>query len=157
MKYIDLKDYKKGWVFRHQDMLVSEEDLLEIKPLAAQAAGDVWHRQISAEANHNDGFSSTDWPAKKSTWLGGGDWQQVWESESPELPAELAEFLDWQPETLVYFCYDSEQVIEVRWSVFKRNWKNFLFFDDGPILIARKRQQAVQFFQDGQFKFGKKA
>lgn len=157
MKYIELADYKKGWVFRHQDLPLRDEDLAEIKPLGAQAAGDIWHSYISPEANHYTTFASSDWPQKKSSWLDSADWQQAWESDSLELPEELSAHIDWQPETLVYFCYDAEQVIETRWSVFQRAWKNFLFFDDGPILVGKKRAQAVQFFQDGQFKIGSRS
>jgi len=154
MKYLALEDYSKSWVFRHQALPLNESDLAQIKPLSVQAAGDVWRNYISAEGNHYENFHAADWPKKAETWQGDGNWQQVWESDDESLPAELLEFMDWQGETLIYFCYDHEQVIETRWSVFQRAWKNFLFFDDGPILVGRKRQQAVQFFQNGQFKFG---
>lgn len=156
MKYIELKDYKNGWVFRHQDLPLSDDDLAEIKPLSAQAAGDVWRTYISADAAHHENFDNKDWPAKDSSWSGAADWQQAWDADSVDMPEELSEFIDWVPETLVYFCYDAENVIETRWSVFQRAWKNFLFFDDGPILVGKKREQALQFFQSGQFKLGKR-
>jgi hypothetical protein len=66
----------------------------------------------------------------------------------------LAEFIQWPDETTVYFCYEKYQIIETRWDVFVRNWKCFLFFDDGPILISPKQKQAVMFEQSGQYKLG---
>ena len=156
MKYIDLKDYKNGWVFRHQDLPLSDDDLAGIKPLGAQMAGDIWRTYISAEAVGVESFDKNDWPAKESSWCESADWQTAWEDDAVDLPAELQAFIDWQPETLVYFCFDAEHVIETRWAIFRRAWKNFLFFDDGPILIGKKRPQAVQFFSDGQLKLGKR-
>ncbi|MBQ0729054.1 MAG: DUF2947 family protein, partial [Oleispira antarctica] len=57
--------------------------------------------------------------------------------------------------TNVLFFYDSDRVIETSWKVFKLSWKNFLFFDDGPILMGKKRKQVVQFLQNGHFSVGK--
>lgn len=153
-KYQPLEAWKKAWVFRHQDLPVSEEDLTQIKPLTEQAATDIWRAHISESANHYSDFDPKDWPNKNSTWQETGQWQDHWDSDQGQLPELLESFLNWDDETLIWFCYDSEQVIESRYSVFKRCWKNFLFFDDGPILIGKKRKQAVQFHQDGNFQLG---
>lgn len=50
-----------------------------------------------------------------------------WESDEPELPEALAAHLAWQDDVTVYFCYEKYNVLETKWSVFKRHWKNFLF------------------------------
>jgi hypothetical protein len=79
-----------------------------------------------------------------------------WESDDPELPEEVLEHIQWQDDVTVYFCYEKYNVIETKWDVFKRNWKNFLFFDDGPILIGRRREEALWFQTDGSVKLGKR-
>jgi len=33
--------------------------------------------------------------------------------------------------------------------VFKRTWKAFLFLDNGPILVGKKKKQALQFHSNG--------
>jgi hypothetical protein len=48
-------------------------------------------------------------------------------------------------------------VIETTWDVFKRTWKNFLFMDDGPLLIGKKRDQVVQFMSNGTYRIGDKS
>ena len=65
-------------------------------------------------------------------------------------------FFDWEQNTVVYVCYDSENVIETTWGVFQRAWKNFLFMDDGTLIIGRKRKQVAQFFDNGQMRIGLK-
>ncbi|MCV6589854.1 MAG: DUF2947 domain-containing protein [Marinobacterium sp.] len=155
MNYIALEDYRKAWIFRHRELPVSEQDLAEIKPLTPQRAEQVWNLQISENSLHPSEPADGDWMLDKSVWQEEqGHWESAWDSDSNELPERLAEHLNWEDETLVWFCYDNEHIIETRWAVFRRNWKNFLFMDDGPLLIGRKRKQVVQFFENGHFRVG---
>ena len=79
------------------------------------------------------------------------DWQQAWDGDEPELPAELLANIKWEDNTTIFFCYEKYNIIETKWGVFKRNWKNFLFFDDGPLLLGRKQNQVVWFQSNGTF------
>ncbi|WP_406802720.1 DUF2947 domain-containing protein [Alkalimarinus alittae] len=154
MNYIDLSEYRNAWVFRHQDMPVSAEDLAQIKPLSESSAYQLWRQRISKEADLPTEWESGDWAANENAWQHKEIWQKAWDSSSPDLPELITEHIDWADNVTVFFCYESSKIIETSWAVFKRNWKNFLFFDDGPILIARKKKQAVQFFQNGAFAVG---
>ncbi|MCV6612355.1 MAG: DUF2947 domain-containing protein [Amphritea sp.] len=154
MNYLPIEEYRKAWIFRHKDMPVSEADLQQIKPLTEARAAQVWSQQISNEADHPSQFCNDDWANKNATWLETAEWQGIWESDNPELPELIAEHLQWDDSTVVWFCYEREHVIETNWDVFRRNWKNFLFFDDGPLLIGRKRKQVAQFHQTGNFRIG---
>ena len=156
MKYIPLSDYKSSWIFRHADMPVPQDDLEQIKPMTPVAATDVWRNNISKQCLTPEDFAENDWPVTEGTWEHEGQWQDPWESDDPALPEVLAEQLQWTPETTVYYCIDSEAILETTWDVFNRHWKNFLFFDDGTLLIGRKRKQAAQFHQDGTFSVGQK-
>ena len=82
------------------------------------------------------------------------DWMVSWESDNEALPLGVDEFLSWQDDVTVYFCYEKYNIIETRWSIFKRYWKNFLFYDDGPILIARRRKEALWFDSKGNVRLG---
>lgn len=155
MNHLPLSQYTKAWIFRHKDLPVSEVDLQEIKPLSERRAEQIWTEHISRGGSHPDHFGEGDWAAKKENWLSKERWQSEWDSNCPDLPAGLLEYLNsWDPNITVYFCYQSDHIIETKWGVFKRNWKNFLFFDNGPVLIGRKRKEAVQFFDDGSYRLG---
>ena len=114
----------------------------------------MWNQYISQQSGHPSQFGNGDWPAKHSVWQERADWQKAWDSESNELPSMITEHLDWDDNTNVLFFYDCDRVVETSWKVFKLSWKNFLFFDDGPILLGKKRKQAVQFLQTGDFTIG---
>ncbi len=156
MNYIALSEYKKGWIFRHQELLISDEDLLKIKPMTPDRSDEVWCNLVSTQSTQPDHFGAGDWAANKKTWQHQERWQEAWDADSNALPEVIAGNIDWDDNTVVYFCYDSEQVIETTWEVFCRNWKNFLFYDDGPLLLGRKRRQVAQFLQTGNVKVGER-
>ncbi|WP_371188787.1 DUF2947 domain-containing protein [Thalassotalea maritima] len=154
MNYIAIDDLKYAWVFRFKQLPISDADLAQIKPMSPSRSATLWAQSIATHADHPDFISEADWPGKDSTWSETGIWQQAWESDDQALPDALLEHLDWQDNTTVYFCNSRKQVIETTFGVFTRCWKNFLMMDDGPILIAKKRQQAIQFFPDGSYRLG---
>lgn len=154
MNYIPLEDYRYRWFFSHKDLPVAPADLLKIKPIANDSALQIWQQIISKRANHSELFHKDDWPKLSQTWLQTEQWQPAWESDESDLPDSVLDALNWEPETVVYFCYHSENIIETTWHVFKNSWKNFLFLDDGPILIGKRRDQVLQFLEDGQVKIG---
>ncbi|GIU03350.1 DUF2947 domain-containing protein [Shewanella morhuae] len=152
--YIPLETYCRKWIFNHKDLPVTDEDKAHILPLTNKSAMEVWNQWISNKSSRAEQFTKGDWAAKADAWTETDDWQSVWDSEESSLPAMLADFIKWPDDTPIYFCYEKYQVIETRWDVFVRNWKCFLFFDDGPILISSKQKQAVMFEQNGQYKLG---
>ena len=152
--YIPLDQYKRKWIFNHKDLPVSDNDKAAINPLTEKSAMQVWNKLISDKCATPDKFSKGDWPTKPKAWSKSDNWQLAWDAEETELPVGLAGFIHWSDDTRVYFCYEKYQVIETRWDVFVRNWKCFLFFDDGPLLVSKKDRQAVMFHQDGTFSMG---
>ncbi len=154
MNYIPLEDYRYRWFFSHKDLPVDSTDLQKIKPIASDSAIQIWQQLISNRANHSELFHKDDWPKLNQTWSETVQWQDAWDGEETGLPRAVLDALNWEPETVVYFCYHSENIIETNWQVFEKNWKNFLFLDDGPILIGKRRAEALQFLDDGQVKIG---
>ncbi len=150
MPYQPLDSFAKAWIFKRSDPFIQPEDLIQIKPFNDLRANQVWRDYISQERIHPDHLNQKDWCQDPGAIGLNLNWQEKWESEESSLPnALLSHFENWQDDTLVYFCYHQDHVIETNFGVFKRNWKNFLFFDNGPILLGRKKKQAVQFFSDG--------
>lgn len=154
MKYLNLEDFDRAWIFRHKDLPLADDVKQGIKPYTEAVSNQLWNQYISQQAGHPSQFGQGDWPFQSSCWQDKADWQQAWDDDSNELPELLVEHLDWDDNTNVLFFYDCDRVVETSWKLFKLSWKNFLFFDDGPILLGKKRKQAVQFLQDGQFAVG---
>ena len=156
MNHLPLDQYKYAWVFKRQDMAIAPQDLAAIKPLTPKRAGEVWRSQISPVCLYPSHFGQGDWASNDKTWLAKDQWQGAWDSAEPDLPALLNEHIHWEPNVMVYFCYKHDHVIETSWDVFQRCWKSFLFFDDGPLLIGRKRKDVAQFFENGTVAVGKR-
>ena len=152
MNYVELESYSRKWIFTHASMPVAESDLALIKPLTQARSAQIWGEHVSRQSPDADHFEKGDWAHDDKIWSQAADWQAAWDSDEPELPEEMLAFLDWEDNTTVFFCYEKYNVIETKWGVFKRNWKNFLFFDDGPMLLGRKKPQVAWFSSKGTFK-----
>lgn len=150
MTYQLLENFSKYWVFQREDPKISPEDLAQIRLLSEKRAGQIWHDYVSPVHLHPDHFSSTDWPNDKTLKMNSVPWEPEWEGDAPALPSAILEHVShWGEDTQVFFCCHSELVFELTWGVFKRTWKAFLFLDNGPLLIGRKKKQAVQFYSTG--------
>lgn len=150
MNYIELSTYSRKWIFNHKSLPISAEDLELIKPFSKNRAGQLWGQLISSQCNFTDQFGKGDWAYNQNTWSGEADWQTKWDDdETNELPEEVLAFLTWDENSKVYFCYEKYNIVETTWGAFKRNWKNFLFYDDGALLLSAKRKEVLSFQQDG--------
>ncbi len=156
MSYTPLEQLKNAWIFKHKSLPISETDLTKIKPMTSTRANVLWDTFISRQVDHPDFFKKGDWPFDKSNWQEQGKWQGIWESNKESLPDLIALNITWDNNTIVYYCSNRDNIIETTWAVFKRCWKNFLFMDDGCILIGKKRKESVQFNCNGNFKIGNK-
>ena len=156
MNHVSLNDFKWGWIFRHRELPVDSESLSLIRPLDKASANRYWQTAISKEATHANHFMNDDWPSRKGLWSERFDWQKSWDRDERDLPEELAAHCSWENNVTVYFAWDVDHVVETRWDVFSRYWKNFLFYDDEPFLLARGRAQVVRFHSDGSFQTGLK-
>lgn len=156
MAYISLDELKNAWIFKHKSLPISSEDKSKIKPMSSVRAVQLWDTFVSKQVDHPDFFKQGDWPFEAKNWLESANWESIWDSDDEGLPSLIIEHLSWDDNTVVYFCTSREKVIETTWLVFKRCWKNFLFMDDGTLLIGKKRNEAVQFFSNGSFKIGSK-
>ncbi len=153
MNYISLDNYKRKWIFTHQSMPVAEEDLKEIKPMSGFRASQLWFDFVSKKSPSLMHLSKEEWPLMPSTWVQEMQWQQSWDDET-DLAADFWNFFDLDDASIVYFCYGKDNIIETRWMTFKKYWKNFLFYDDDPLLLIKKKKNVAQFSQTGFVKLG---
>ena len=157
MSYLTVNDLKNAWVFKHKSLPITEKDLLKIKPMDAARSLVLWDTFISKQVDHPDFFKKGDWPFDTNSWKSTENWESQWDKDDLDLPAAILEHIQWDNNTVVYFCVNRTLVIETTWQIFKRCWKNFLFMDDGTILIGKKRNEALQFMSNGNVKLGKKS
>lgn len=156
MNYIPLEQFKFAWIFRHKSLPLSEKSIKAIKPMSESRAMVLWDGFISKHVDHPDFFKQGDWAIDSKTWLDNGKWEGIWESDEHSLPQAILDNINWDANTVVYYCINRKLVIETTWANFKACWKNFLFVDDGTLLLGKKRQEVVQFNSNGHFKVGKK-
>jgi hypothetical protein len=156
MSYQPIEQLKNAWVFKHKSLPISAADLAKIKPMTSTRANILWDTFISKQVDHPDFFKKGDWAFNANNWLEQAKWEKVWDGDETALPELITQHLSWDNNTVVYYCSARNNIIETTWAVFKRCWKNFLFMDDGPILIGKKRKEVVQFNANGYFKIGNK-
>jgi hypothetical protein len=155
MSYIAINEYSRKWIFTHQSMPMSDDQLATLKPMTQTRSAMFWQENVSKMSPDAERLAKEDWPMKESNWLSTTSWMDAWDDDDDlELPSEVLEHIDWQDDVTVYFCYEKYNVIETKWKTFRENWKNFLFYDDGPILLGRRRDQALWFNTDGTVKIG---
>ncbi|MCW8357080.1 DUF2947 domain-containing protein [Marinomonas pontica] len=150
--YQPLEQFSKYWIFKRNDPKVADEDLQGIRLLDESRASQVWRDYISDEQVHPDHFSDRDWLKKNSAQAPDGkfQWEKAWDRDDASLPDEMrAHFSAWGADTTVFFCCHNELVFEMNWGVFQRTWKAFLFLDNGPVLVGKKKKQAAQFHSNG--------
>lgn len=153
MTYIPFDDYKRKWIFTHQSMPVEGEERDAIKPLTALRSAQLWSQFVSNQSPTADHFGDGDWIVAPHVWKDEISWQIHWDEEG-DLPEIFIQHFPWDENQTIYFCYDKENVIETRWGLFKKYWKNFLFYDDKPILLGRRKNEVAMFEQSGLVKWG---
>jgi len=156
MNHIPLEQLKNAWIFKHKSLPLNEKDLTKIKPMVKERANVLWDTFISRQVDHPDFFKKGDWPFDQSNWQDQGKWEGIWDCNEESLPELITTAITWDNNTIVYYCSNRDNVIETTWAVFKRCWKNFLFMNDGCILIGKKRKESMQFNSNGNFKIGNK-
>lgn len=154
MNYIPLEELKNAWIFKHKSLPIAPSDLNKIKPMQIKRANMLWDTFISKQVDHPDFFKKGDWVFNQENWIDSTHWERDWDSDNTELPELIQTHIQWDNNTVVYFCTSRNNIIETNWATFKRCWKNFLFMDDGSILIGKKRKETVQFLSNGTCKVG---
>ena len=155
MNYIPLEQLKNAWIFRHKSLPIPDKDFAKIKPMTAIRANTLWDTFISKQVDHPDFFRNGDWAFDNKTWVENTEWEKTWDNDdTASLPLLVEEHISWDNNTVIYFCCSRNYVIETTWLTFKNTWKNFLFMDDGAILVGKKRKEVVQFLNTGRCKIG---
>ena len=154
-KYVDMNKYEGNWFFYDKAVPVNEQDIKLIKPLTKQYSIFLWSKYISQKNRHLMLLEKNEWPnlLKIQEYNWAEDWNERNYNGLSEYLINKASFID---DDLIYFFWMKETGVETTWAIFLKYWINFLFEDEGPILISPEKDDAFSFGPSGTVLIGKR-
>ena len=137
------------------DPVITEDDLKNIRPFTEEYTSCFWTNNIHWE-RHLQIDSGDNWVSSlekaKYNWMGD------WNNDNVQGLAEfISSIISLPQEEIIVWFWSKESGFETTWGVFLRNWINFLFDDESPILICLRTGFAVRFKACGSLYFGVKS
>ncbi len=128
----------------HNDPKMSAEDLEEINILSYGECVEAWIGYVSAVNRHFMQMQDDEWPSKivSSThcWY---RWVEDWNADNfSEFNSRLQTIGIPEKSTLFVF-WMKEAGLKTNWGVFLRNWGNFLYEDEGCILVFPEHEESL--------------
>lgn len=127
----------------HNDPVIKKEDLAAISVLNEEHSKREWARYISGINRHLMLLDDDEWPAKvlsQKVWY---SWLKNWTSDQLTPFKEKLQSLEIPPESEVYVFWMREISIKTKWVVFCNNWINFLYEDEGCILVIKESKKTI--------------
>jgi hypothetical protein len=153
--YMDMSDFCRKWYFYDEEIRVPNEDIKNIKPLSVNCSEVLWGKYISNRNRHFALLDSDDnlslLEKKDYNWLddwNNGTFQNFRNYLNINIPNK-------QSDTIIVF-WSKESSVETKWNIFIKYWANFLFDDEGVILINTKNENVLVFCSDGILLTGKR-
>lgn len=143
--YIAIHETPYRWFF--DDPEISENDLGKILPFSEEYASRLWEEQICPQRHLLSGGKG-EWAGqlKKITYNYTNDWNNNNYTTFAECLSGLADLPD---DEIIVFFWCREAGLETTWGVFLKNWINFLYDDEAPILMCPKTGFAAVFAPSG--------
>jgi hypothetical protein len=154
-KYISMEHFDCNWFFYMEDIRIPDEDFSKIKPLSEEYSSNLWEEFISKKNRHLRLLDREEWPSslKRINYNFIDDWNS---NNYEGLAYNLGEEVSFEENELILFFWMKECAIETTWGMFLKYWVNFLFDDEGPILISTEKEEAVSFSTTGLVFVGKR-
>lgn len=154
-KYISMSDFSQNWCFYDEELKISRKDLNHILPLSKEYSSKIWNNHIHNEVSH---FSLLNSYEKKALQLVKKEynWQKDWNNSTYN---NFSEYLN----NNVMFIAEEKIIVfwskvcsaETDWATFLKHWPNFLFEDEGVILLNTMNGHILLFTSDGLIYTGK--
>ena len=144
------------WIFA--DPAVTEDDLKNIRPFNQEYASKYWSDNIYSE-NHLQRNTQT---VVNDNWIcslkeAKYNWHVDWNDNNCRgLPEFLSNCVDLPEDELIVFFWSQSDGLETTWGIFLRNWINFLYEDESPILICLRTGFSIIFGPTGTLYWGYK-
>jgi hypothetical protein len=143
-KYITLKESGYDWYFTDPEIKVLEDDLVFIKPLTEDYSKELWTKYISKKKNerHFMILQKGHWCTFKNTLL--YLWNEDWKNNDYiNFSKILVNNIDYCNNDDIILFWMKERAVEIKWSIFIKYWINFLFEDEGVIIINEKNIKSI--------------
>ncbi len=130
-------------VFYNQPKM-SAADWEGIFRLSDAISSSLWQRYISPTNRHFMLLDNSEWPSKivkDENFL--YNWSTAWNAQSPEDFQNILQGLVIPTDSEIFFFWMKELALKTTWQIFCRNWMNFLYEDEGCILIIPEQQKAL--------------
>lgn len=123
---------------------ISEIDWQGIYVLNQEESSSLWQRYISPTNRHFMLLGDDEWPSKI---LKNGDfiynWSQDWNDNNIDDFKNILLKLNIPAEAEIVFFWMQEIAIRTTWQIFINNWINFLYEDEGCILLILEKRKIL--------------
>jgi hypothetical protein len=128
----------------HDDPKMSSHDLEQIEILSEGACSKKWIEYVSAVNRHFMQLHDDEWPAKvvdENNFM--YHWQEDWNNDDfPNFRSHL-QSVGLPEESVLYIFWMKEVGIKTTWGIFCNNWGNFLYEDEGCILVLPEHSKSI--------------
>lgn len=148
IKYVSMDDYEYNWYFYDEEIRVPRDDIISIKPLSLEYSGLLWEQYVS---NHKEHYMLLD--SQNKLLISEQEkynWDDDWNNGTYE------NFQNYLIETVLYKLSDTIIIfwsknysVETKWSIFTKHWANFLFDDEGVVLVNITNKKVLVFCPSG--------
>lgn len=128
----------------HDDPKMSSEDLEEIYILSESECAEKWSEYVSATNRHFMQLQDGEWPARivfgNSPWY---NWVEDWNGDSFSGFSSRLESIGIPEESTLIVFWMKETGLKTNWGVFRKNWGNFLYENEGCILVLLEHEESL--------------
>ena len=152
-----MKNFREIEGVFYDDPNISKTDKKHIRVLEEESCVSLWKSLVSNESRHFMLLNDTEWPSlivnKNDVFY---HWLDDWNiNKSENFKQELLK-LPISKNEIIYYFWMQEIGIKTTWSVFCDNWINFLYEDEGCVLVCLENKTSL-IFSNGRSWYGTKS
>jgi len=123
---------------------MSLADLNKIQVLSEELSKEQWVKHVSAINRHFMLLKEDEWPSlivqnKNHLY----HWLEDGNNDEQDVFSQILEAINVSADTLIYFFWMKEVSVKTTWGVFTTNWANFLYEDEGCIVVIPESKIAL--------------
>ncbi len=140
----------------YDDPKMSSEDLEQVQILDGSSCSEAWASFVSAVSGHFMQMRDDEWPSilvhEQDRWY---CWANEWNEDSYTGFKSRLRRVGILGESELYVFWSKGIGVQTKWSVFCKTWPNFLYEDEGCILVLPDQPVAIV-LSNGQAWIGKR-
>ncbi len=121
----------------YNDPEMPADHLEKVTPLNKAESSALWQKFVSPSNRHLMLLDDTEWPSKliveNACWY---YWVDDWNNDDFSTFASMLSSLPVKNETVLHLFWMQECGITTTWEVFSQNWGNFLYEDEGVVIVV---------------------